>query len=104
MIKPHIRQKNIPVVSRKVTTDLEVTTIFGTKGINCKYCPGCHTVRSASSFYLRSPDYTKLASHITVIKDPTERLCVSCRDEQKKRRLSKNKCVPTNTIERFFDE
>lgn len=102
MKKSSVRTNNIPVVKRKVYVDLEVTTLDGTKGVYSKFCPSCYSTRSITSFYLRSPDFTKTAPYN--VKDPAERICCACRDEQTKRRKNKAKQVASVTLEKFFDE
>jgi hypothetical protein len=93
------RIDNVPVVWRKTPETLITNTLFGTVGVRSKYCPGCYKTRSMCSFYTRSPDITKQKRYNVL--DPVERLCVQCRDNQKKMRLRKEKETGA-TLDRFF--
>jgi hypothetical protein len=95
------RETNTAVVWRKIPDQLITNTIYGTTAVRSKFCPACHTTRSLSSFYLRSPDHTKVKPYNVL--DPSERLCVGCRDEQtRKRRKSQNEKNASATLDRFF--
>jgi hypothetical protein len=97
------RGDNIPVVSRKIPTELTTNTLYGTVGIRSKFCPKCCNTRSISSFYMRSPDYSKEKPYNVL--DPVERLCVECRDDQtRKRRQKQSDYIVGSTLDRFFDE
>jgi hypothetical protein len=96
------RHDNIPVVWRKVPQQLTTNTIYGTTAVRSKFCPKCHTTRSLTSFYMRSPDFTKTKPYNVL--DPSERICVECRDEQTRRRRRKENVRPSATLDRFFDE
>lgn len=97
------RESNIPVVWRKTPEQLTTNTIYGTIAVRSKFCPKCCNHRSLTSFYMRSPDFTKTKPYNVL--DPSERICVECRDAQTKMRRNKEKkdCVGA-TLDRFFDE
>jgi hypothetical protein len=66
---------DIPVVRRETLPEEHhhVMTVFGTIEEAKKFCLGCKRTLTVTSFYLRVP-----ANH----KNPLERLCCECRDDQ----------------------
>ena len=90
------REDNIPVVWRKTPDVLTTNTLYGTTTVRSKFCPKCSTNRSITSFYMRS-------SETYTVMNPLERICVECRDEQKRKRLERD-YIKGSTLDRFFDE
>ncbi len=96
------RYENDAVVWRKVPQQLTTNTIYGTTAVRSKFCPNCAKTKSLASFYMRSPDFTKTKPYN--VMDPSERICVECRDEQTRNRRKKETASPDVTLDRFFDE